>query len=200
MSTSAEILDYWFGAPAKGEDEFKTKIRRWYGGGAQMDQEIRERFLSDVERAEAGLLDAWADEADPCLALILLMDQFTRNVYRGTPRAYSLDKKAQKVALGGYERGFDRSLGLEQRQFFMMPLVHAEDLATQEQAVRIMERLAEDAPPELRGGFQMGVKETRGHRDTIARFGRFPARNAILGRASTAEESAYLAARAGAAY
>jgi uncharacterized protein (DUF924 family) len=199
----ADVLTYWFGsAPATDIDAFKSKLRRWYQGTPEIDGEIQGRFGLDVEAAASGRLDPWANEPRPCLALVLLLDQFTRNIYRGTPRAYALDPKAQGVALAGYARGFEDALGLEERLFFMMPLIHAEDLALQARARETMARLAADAPPELREAYAIGVREAARHRDEIARFGRFPARNAILGRTPAAEETDYLAAlaRAGAPY
>jgi len=192
MSTSAEILEFWFGTPAEDDEGFKTKLRRWYQGNADFDREIESKFRADVEKAAAGELEAWEHEARPCLALVILMDQFTRNVYRSTAKAYSLDLHAQRIVVNGYERGFEKELGLEERLFFMMPLVHAENAAYQDRAVEAMARLAADAPPPLRAGYAIGVKQVGAHRDTIRRFGRYPARNAFLGRASTPEEIAYL--------
>jgi uncharacterized protein (DUF924 family) len=192
MSTSAEILTFWFGAPAENDEAFKHKLTRWYRASAEFDREIEAKFGSDVEGAATGALNVWMDEPRPCLALVVLLDQFTRNIYRGTPKAYALDPVAQRIVLGGYERGFERAFGLEERLFFMMPLVHAEDLALQDKAVDAMARLAADAPPSLREGYAIGVKEVGRHREEIRRFRRFPARNAVVGRASTAEEIAYL--------
>jgi uncharacterized protein (DUF924 family) len=194
MSSSAEILAFWFGSPATDDEAFKTKLRRWYRANPAYDREIEATFGPDVERATSGALDAWASEPRSCLALVILLDQFTRNIYRDTPNAYASDAKAQRVVAEGYARGFDAHLGLEERLFFMMPFVHAEDLALQDRAVEAMARLAADAPPELRAGYAIGIQEIGRHRDEIRRFGRYPARNSILGRASTPGELAYLEA------
>jgi uncharacterized protein (DUF924 family) len=192
MSCSADILSFWFGAPAADDEAFKTKLRRWYRANPAFDREIEAAFGADVERATSGALDAWSNEPRPCLALVILLDQFTRNVYRDTPKAYASDAKAQRIVAEGYARGFERDLGLEERLFFMMPFVHAEDLALQDRAVEAMARLAADAPQELRAGYAIGIQEVGRHREEIRRFGRYPARNPILDRASTPSELAYL--------
>jgi uncharacterized protein (DUF924 family) len=187
-----EVLAFWFGEPAKTTEEYGRKIRRWFMGGAALDAELRERFESLVERAIAGELGEWTATARGRLALILLLDQFTRSIFRDEPRMYAGDARAQTLAVEGLDRGIERELSIEERQFLLMPLLHAESLALQERCVIAMAALAADAADFQKSSVQMGVEQSRKYRDIIARFGRFPHRNRALGRASTPEEDAFL--------
>lgn len=174
------VLDYWFR---------ELTPAQWFEGGAQIDAAIAVRFGADVERALAGAFDGWADDPRGRLALIILIDQFTRNVFRDDPRAFSGDAKAQALVLDGLAKGMDAALTLSERQFFYMPLMHAEDAALQEQSTAQFERLVEDAAK---------IRDfAHGHRAVVERFGRFPMRNAALGRATTAAEQGYLDAGGG---
>jgi len=187
-----DVLELWFGKPATTTEEYGRKIRRWFMGGPALDAELRERFGSLVERAIAGELDAWATTPRGRLALIVVLDQFTRSIFRDTPRMYAGDAKAQALALDGLDRGFDEQLGFEERQFLGMPLAHAEDLALQERSVTEMNALAADAADFHKPLIAMGVEQSRKYRDLIAKFGRFPHRNKLLGRTNTPEEEAFL--------
>ena len=188
-----DVLAFWFGKPAANTEEYGRKIKRWYMGGPQLDAEIRAQFTGLVERALAGELDDWAQTIDGRLALILLLDQFTRSIYRNDPRTYAGDAKAQKLAVEALDQGLDKQLPVEMRNFMLMPLVHAESVALQERGVSEMDTLYKDAADWQKKILQMGVEQTHKYRDLIVRFGRFPHRNAILGRASTKEEKAFLA-------
>ena len=193
MSTPDEVLEFWFeAAPAADAAALRQKMQRWYMGGPTLDAEIRERFGADVDRAVKGELADWASTPRGRLALVLLLDQFTRNVYRETAQAYAGDAQAQAIATEAFDQGLDRELDLEMRQFLMMPLVHAEDLPLQERACELMTKLVDEAPEELRPIFGMGVEQTRKYRDVISRFGRFPHRNGVFGRKTTPEEKAFL--------
>jgi len=187
-----DVLELWFGKPATTTEEYGKKIRRWFMGGPALDAELRERFGSLVERAIAGELDAWATTPRGRLALIVVLDQFTRSIFRDTPRMYAGDAKAQALALDGLDRGFDEQLGFEERQFLGMPLAHAEDLALQERSVTEMNELVADAADFHKPLIAMGVEQSRKYRDLIAKFGRFPHRNKLLGRTNTPEEEAFL--------
>ena len=187
-----DVLELWFGKPATTTEEYGKKIRRWFMGGPALDAELRERFGSLVERAIAGELDAWATTPRGRLALIVVLDQFTRSIFRDTPRMYAGDAKAQALALDGLDRGFDEQLGFEERQFLGMPLAHAEDLALQERSVTEMNALVADAADFHKPLIAMGVEQSRKYRDLIAKFGRFPHRNKLLGRTNTPEEEAFL--------
>lgn len=176
-------MAYWFGAA-----DAQTQKER--------DEEIRHGFGGDVERATRGELDGWAATPGGRLALILLLDQFSRNIYRGTARAFAGDARALALVRDGMRSGAYESLSSLQRLFFYMPLQHAEDPAVQEESVRRIAALARDAPAPVQPMLESCVPYAIAHRDIVRRFGRFPHRNAILGRASTPEESAYLAADA----
>lgn len=191
MSRQDEILHFWFGVP--GPDGFpqEDRTRLWFGGARETDDAIRARFADDVRIAAGGGLDAWGETARGRLALILLLDQFPRNLFRGTPRAFVHDARALQHALAGLAAQQDRRLAPAERAFFYLPLEHAEDLAMQRRSVELYEGLVRAFPgvaARLRGFLDYAIK----HHDVIERFGRFPHRNAILGRKSTPDEAAFL--------
>jgi uncharacterized protein (DUF924 family) len=188
-----DVLTFWLGAAAKVPDELMYKFRRWYQGGPELDVEIAARFRDVIERALTGGLNDWNETKRGRLALVIVLDQFARNVHRGTPRAYAGDARALSLALEMLERGDLEGLSSEERLFVMMPLVHAEYVAMQERAVELAENVVVDEPnAELKAAWAVGAARTRHYRDIIRRFGRFPHRNAILGRPSTAAELAFL--------
>ena len=160
--------------------------RRWFARNDAFDAAIRERFEPTRAAAARGALDGWRNHALGALALILVLDQFPRNLFRGSPKAFATDALARGVAREAIGRGFDQSTSPDLRLFFYLPLSHSESLDDQDLAMRLTEAL------EAAGGPDAG--SAREHRDIIRRFGRFPHRNATLGRASTAEELAFLAA------
>ena len=186
------VLEFWLGAPATNVGELRAKIKRWYMGGPGVDAEIRERFAPLVERALAGELDDWTATPRGQLALIILVDQFTRSVYRDDPRTYAGDPKAQALAVDAFDRGLDRELAIEEQNFLRMPLLHAEDLALQDRAARETTRFYAAVPEWSKPVWAMGVEQGEKYRALIAKFGRFPHRNAILGRTSTPDEEAFL--------
>ena len=164
----------------------------WFGGGA--DAAIVEQFAPVLERATRGELDHWSYGPRSRLALIIVLDQFSRSIHRGTARAFAQDQKALALALQGIEIGHYAALETPwKKTFFFLPLGHSEELAHLEIAVRLAEELVEQGPSEIRRVLEHSASQARGHRDVIARFGRHPHRNAILGRESTPEELAYLA-------
>lgn len=183
---AAEVLTFWFGAP--GEDTSYAACRKlWFGKAPEFDRAIAERFRSLIEQAAAGQLDSWQRTSQGALALLILLDQFPRNLYRGTPQAFASDLKALAVAKTAIDRKFDQELAPLQRIFVYLPLEHSEMLPNQMRSVALFEKLSADAP-ELQDTFDYAIK----HRDVIDRFGRFPHRNAILGRFSTPEEIEFL--------
>lgn len=186
------ILSFWIGDPDEDVREPGTRVRRWFQGGDALDRDIRERFGDLVAAAQAGDLDAWAQSARPRLALVILLDQLSRNAFRGDARAHAGDAKALALAVEAYDRGWDRELSLEERRWLVMPLLHAEDVATLDRARGIFAGLAAAAPDAHKGAFEAGVTRAENYRAVIARFGRFPHRNALLGRISTPEEEAFL--------
>lgn len=188
-----EVLRFWF--PKQLSDEHAALVSQfkwWFGGGA--DAAIVERFTSQLKQAVRGELDHWSNEPRSRLALIVVLDQFSRSIYRNTAQAYAQDAKALALVLQGIELGHLAALDTPwQKTFFFMPLGHSEELTHLERVVTLAEELAQQAPPKLRRILQHSASQARGHRDVIARFGRHPHRNDILGRRSTAEELDYLA-------
>jgi uncharacterized protein (DUF924 family) len=183
MNTPPDVLDFWFGAP--GSPEYGTARDFWFRKSDATDAAIRARFGADVEAALAGQHDRWAATPRGALALILLLDQFTRNVFRDTPRAFAGDDRALELARGLVRRGEDQALAPIERWFAYLPFEHAESLDAQRESLRLFAALAQHGLPEP-------LVWAQKHYDVIARFGRFPHRNAILGRASTAEEIEFL--------
>ena len=179
------VFDFWFGA--EGSAERGTQREVWFRKDAAFDAQIAQRFGSLVERAIAGELRDWEAEPASALARIVLLDQFTRNVFRDTPRAFAGDVLALAAARKMVAQQQDQALPAEQRSFVYMPFEHAEDLAAQDEAVRLFGRLEADAPS-LEGLLDYAQR----HRVIVARFARFPHRNAVLGRPSTDEELAFL--------
>lgn len=183
-ATNAEalrVLEFWFGSSAAGEETLPER-KIWWRPDAEFDAACRKGFADLSDRALAGEFDHWAETASGALALVLLLDQLPRNIHRGRPEAYAGDDKARTVAGGAIARGFDAVLAPVQRLFLYLPLEHSETLADQERVVRLIAVLGNDT----------WLDFARRHRDIIARFGRFPHRNAALGRATTAEETVFL--------
>jgi uncharacterized protein (DUF924 family) len=179
------VLEFWFGPP----DDPGHQLPRpaWFRKDPAFDLQVRERFGATIEAALAGRLKAWATEPLPALAQVIVLDQFTRNAFRDTAHAFAGDERALAAARAMVDSGEDRGLSGVQRQFVYMPFEHAEDLAAQEQALQLFSRLGEDEP-----ALADLLRWARAHHDIVARFGRFPHRNALLGRVSTPEEEAFL--------
>jgi uncharacterized protein (DUF924 family) len=187
------VLRFWF--PEHLSDNHAAMVRQfewWFRGGA--DSAVTERFAGLLERAARGELDHWSYSPQSRLALILVLDQFSRSIHRGTARAYAQDANALALALQGLEIGHYTALETPwEKTFFFLPLGHSEELPHLTVAVELAEQLAQQAPAELREILEHSAAQARAHRDVIARFGRHPHRNAALGRPSTPEELDYLA-------
>ena len=179
------VLDFWFGAP--GEAGYGHARTAWFQKDDAFDAEVRERFGAAIEQALRGELEGWAGEAHSALAQILLLDQFTRNAFRGTPRSFAGDARALAAASRMVGERFDDALPTFMRPFVYLPFEHAEGLAMQDEAVRLFTRLADEDAEQ-----QSPLDYAQRHRAVIERFGRFPHRNAILGRQSTAGEIEFL--------
>jgi uncharacterized protein (DUF924 family) len=173
LATPQDVVAFWREAGRE----------RWFSKDERFDGLCRDRFMATYEAAARGDLNDWELVPDGALAVVLLLDQFPRNMFRGTRRAYQTDRAALDAADRAIERGFDAKVDPGLRGFFYLPFEHAESLLEQERAVALHEA----------AGDEDGIKWARHHRDLVARFGRFPHRNAILGRESTPEEVAYLA-------
>jgi uncharacterized protein (DUF924 family) len=187
------VLDYWFADALTEPQAIARRQGVWFKGGASFDRECTERFAATLAAAISGEIDLWKQRPRGRLALILLLDQFSRNVFRGTARAFQQDEYALALCREGIAQGDDRQLLPMERTFFYMPLEHAEDRAIQALSVQCFEALAEEGPQELREQLRANAGYARQHRDIVEIFGRFPHRNAVLGRQSTAEEETYLA-------
>lgn len=191
-TTPAAVLEFWFGNTSDDTATAETQKKLWWSKNATVDADIRNRFGKLVESAATGALDHWARDAHGRLALILLFDQFPRNMYRDTPRAFAYDPLACKLALAGIANGSDRALRAIERVFFYLPLEHSESAELQERSVALFTALAAGVPEADRKTFAGYVDYAVRHRDVIHRFGRFPHRNHILGRVSTPEETEFL--------
>jgi len=187
-----DVLVFWIGAPAQDAAALKAKLMKWFRGGPALDAEIRAKFGDDVHAALDGKRDAWLAQPNGWLALIIVLDQFTRNVFRGDARTHAGDARAVELALEGLDTGKTRALPLEQRHFALMPLIHSESSAHQARYGEEVRALAAEAPEALRWFYALGIEQSDKYRDIVRRFGRFPHRNALLGRTSTPEEEAFL--------
>lgn len=193
VADAEDVLDFWFVDAETGPEAIRRRNRIWFQGGAPFDRECTKHFGAALAAAASGELDNWLESPRPRLALIVLLDQFSRNVYRGTAAAYQQDARALVACTEGIELGHDRQLSPIERTFFYLPMEHAEDRSVQALSVRHFEALAAEAPEELRAQLLANAGYARQHRDIVEKFGRFPHRNAVLGRACTAAEDAYLA-------
>ena len=182
------LLDAWFGPPGDPERDRQREI--WFKGTAEFDASLRHAFLADYEAAAAGRLGSWEALSEGALALVLLLDQISRNIFRGTPRAYATDAAARAAADRALEPGFDRLVPPVWRLFFYMPFHHSEDLPDQRRSVALFDTLPRN--PDRRRSLR---RYGRPYIEVIERFGRFPHRNKILGRESTPDEIDILAER-----
>lgn len=180
---ASEVLEFWFG---KLEDGVVRPRGAWFQKNEEFDTEISSRFHYDYERAAAGDLDDWLQSPQGALALTILLDQFPRNLFRGSAKAFATDSRARSVARTALDRGYDDRVSLVERWFFYLPFEHSEDLEDQYLSVRLFDALGKDK--ESRRTYGYAVR----HQEIVERFGRFPHRNAVLGRESTPEEEEFL--------
>lgn len=187
-----EILAFWFKEQELSAPQIDRRMDIWFGEDEVFDLECKKEFAGEVELASEGKLDHWAHQPRGRLALILLLDQFRRNIYRNTAEAFAKDKAALKLCVEGARDKKDQGLSPIQKAFFYMPLQHSESLKVQEKGVQIFRRLAEAVSPTHRETFETMVTFAELHHDIIEQFGRFPHRNKLLGRDNTPEEEQYL--------
>ena len=180
----AEVLDFWFGREDEpGYGEFRDE---WFQKDEKFDRQVCERFLDDYENAARGAYDGWREEPEGCLALVILLDQFPRNLFRGDPRTYATDGKALEVSEYAIRHALDQKSPGFKRMFLYMPFMHSEEMEDQRRSVELFHGLAdEDDSPDV-------TEFAEGHREIVERFGRFPHRNAMLGRETTPEEAEFL--------
>jgi uncharacterized protein (DUF924 family) len=193
LSRIDEILSFWFKEQALSAPQIDHRMDIWFGEDPDFDDQIETAFADDVNSACKGKLDHWAAEPHGRLALIILIDQFRRNIYRNTAKAFSQDKLALKLCVEGAMEKKDKGLTPIQKVFFYMPLQHAESRKVQAKSVELYNRLAESVSPTYQETFLTVAQFAELHRDIIDQFGRFPHRNELLGRANTPEEDEYLA-------
>lgn len=195
---AAAVLEFWFADTLAQPSRIESRMGLWFAAASStaLDAAIEQQFGELIELASDGHLVSWTQSARERLALILLLDQFRRNVYRGTPAAFARDAHALELSRTGIVSGMLAELVPIECVFFLMPLQHAEEPAAQEQSIQAFRELIPRVGPQLRDVFEHFFDYAVLHRDIIARFGRFPHRNALLGRASTPEEGDWLAAGA----
>ena len=179
--TTSDVLEFWF-----GDDPNQWQEDRWFKADPSFDRIVATQFGPTLQLAYTGMLDGWAKTAEGALALTIVLDQFPRNIHRGTPRAFEADARARRVADAAIKSFFDRGLTPVQRVFLYMPFEHSEDLEDQDRSAKLFGSLAGH-------GIDDCITYAYQHRSVIAQFGRFPHRNAILGRESTEAELVYLA-------
>ncbi len=192
MSKVEDILQFWFGETGADGAYDQAKYDMWFRDGRRFDDRIRAQFGGDLERAARGELDNWSETACGRMALIILLDQFSRHVYRGTAQAFAQDVKAQQLVLEGIQQGADRELNPVERSFFYLPLEHAEDRELQRRSVELYRQLQDDVSPAYRAEYANILDYAIRHQQIINRFGRFPDLNPILGRVSSSEEIEFL--------
>lgn len=188
----SEILHFWFGT---NKENFLSQAHKWWKADPQFDKEISHRFGEVHHLAAAGGLRHWLNQPQSCLAYIILLDQFSRNMYRGTPLAFAQDELAKIATYRGREHKLDKELNLVQRQFFYMPLEHSEEISDQKLCLALMKQLVEEAEKEhlqWLKTMEQSFDFAKRHYDIILNFGRFPHRNEILERESTQEELLFL--------
>lgn len=207
VDDALRVREFWFGKSLTGTfqaqsgmasraQDLARRIEVWFATDPQLlgerDESIRREFQVLTEKAARGELANWGDSPRRRLSLILLLDQFPRQIFRGTDRAFASDQQALALALSGMQSAADGALNVVERMFFYMPLQHAESTEVQDESVAAYRRLLEECPPEMQPSFASSLETAVQHRDLIRRFGRFPHRNAALGRDSTPDEEAFL--------
>jgi len=191
-SLVSEILRFWFTDALDSVHAARARSKVWFASDTRFDAEIEQRFTDLPNRAATGALDSWMGAAQSSLARVIVLDQFPRNLYRGSARAFAFDALAVACSISAIEAGVPACLHPLQTVFILLPLEHAEDLTMQQRSVALFQELRERAPAGWESLFEGYADYARRHRDVIERFGRFPHRNAVLGRTSTPEEHAYL--------
>lgn len=195
--TPASIIAFWLGPSPTDCDAAKTASGRWYAEDDQLDHEIRRKFSEAIEQALSGALSSWEETAEGALALVILLDQFTRNAYRGSPDAFSGDAMAREVAARALGKGLDLDLPIPGRLLLYHPFEHSEDREDQRRSVALFAGLAVLSRSDWREYVDSFLRYARAHQEVIERFGRFPHRNAVLGRESTPAEREWLATHGG---
>ena len=187
-----EVLNFWFGSAGTASEIAGRQRKLWFGKSQANDQAVIDRFSATLVAATSGQLDRWANTPRGRLVLVIVLDQFPHHIFRDKPQAYATDPQALAMTLEALAAGEDPQLAPIERVFLYLPLEHAESMAMQDVSVSLYEKLAREATPAERPLFEDFLDYARRHRDVVARFGRYPHRNAILGRPSTADELEFL--------
>jgi uncharacterized protein (DUF924 family) len=192
MDEQEQVLEFWFGPLSADGRADAAHAQRWWKKDAAFDALIRERFLALYDAVANGEREAWLRSARGALAYVIVLDQFSRNMFRDSPRMFEQDARALRAARAAIDSGFDRQLAFDERGFLYMPLMHSEERATQARCVALFEALRDEEQGEKRERAAGSVDFAKRHRDIVERFGRFPHRNVVLGRTSTPEEMEFL--------
>ena len=186
------ILEFWFEGAAEDPSKAMQRSAFWFQADAGVDEDISRRFSASLRCAARGDLAAWEQAAPSCLALVILLDQFPRNIYRGMAEAFQHDPKALDVATRGVEAGYLEQFSPVEQWMFILPFEHCEDISVQRVGIELFEGIVDRAGTEWEPSTRGSLDFARRHLEIIERFGRFPHRNDVLGRESTAAEQAYL--------
>lgn len=192
IAAAEDVLGFWFGPPGSAAEIAGRQRKLWFGKSPEADRVVTERFADTLVAAAAGGLDHWSATPRGRLALVVVLDQFPHHIHRGRAEAFATDAQALEHSLAALANGEDRDLAPIERVFLYLPLEHAESLPLQQRSVALYLALAEAAPPDERPLFDGFLDYARRHRDVVARFGRFPHRNAVLGRPSSDAELEFL--------
>jgi uncharacterized protein (DUF924 family) len=192
MESVDSILHYWFGNNADDAEVVREKTVLWWKKNPEVDEEIRRRFEAMLESEIKGELASWGNSPRGQLARMLLLDQFPRNMYRGTARAFTYDEQARRLARQALDQGVDRKLRPVERVFIYLPFEHSEDVQDQATGVQLFEALLEEVPATVKQPFQNFLDFAKKHKEIVDNFKRFPHRNALLGRDSTPQELEFL--------
>jgi uncharacterized protein (DUF924 family) len=187
-----DILDFWFGELNAQGCSSPEHRKRWWTKSDSFDESIQHHFLDDYEAIVAGEREAWRSTARGALAYIIVLDQFSRNMFRGTAQMFAADELAREVCREGLDAGFDAELSFDERVFFYLPLEHSESMDDHELCLKLFEGLLDSAPELLQANAKYYLDFAVQHKTIIERFGRYPHRNEILGRASSDQESKFL--------
>lgn len=187
-----KILEYWFGELDEHGRADESRFKLWFGKSEETDQYLTENYTELLESAKRGELDAWKENAEGLVAFIVLLDQFSRNIYRDTAEMYAADEQVLNAAKHGVETGMDKEMPISHKVVTYMPFMHSENLEDQEQCIELFKNLQNEVPEAVKESVQGNIDYAIKHRDVVKEYGRFPHRNQILGRESTDKEKEYL--------
>jgi uncharacterized protein (DUF924 family) len=192
MKDAEKVLSFWFGELDEHGHAHPSQAKRWFQKNSDFDREVHEQFEAMHRSVADGRCERWLETPRGTLAYVIVLDQLSRNMFRGTAEMFAHDASALRAALRGVDRADDQKLGIDERSFLYMPLMHSEDPKIQDRSVALFEKMRDAVRPERRERYAASVRYAETHRDIIKRFGRFPHRNSILDRTSTPDEVEFL--------